>query len=44
MGWHTDNQRLDRVHSNGPLDLQSGGLAVSESMLHMTIRKLTISA
>ena len=40
MGWHPDNQRLDRVRSNGPIDLQSGGLAVSESTLQMTIRSL----
>ena len=44
MGWHSNNQRLNRVHSNGPIDLQSGGLAVSGSMLQMTIRKLTSSA
>ena len=42
MGWHPDNQRLHRVHSNGPIDLQSGGLAVSESMLQMTIRSLRV--
>ena len=44
MGWHPNNQRLDRVHPHGPIDLQSGGLAVSEPMLQMTIRKLTSSA
>ena len=32
MGWHPINQRLDRVYPDGPIDLQSGGLAVSESV------------
>ena len=40
MGWHPDNQTLDRVRPNGPIDLQSDGLAVSESTLHMTIQSL----
>ena len=44
MGWYPNNQRLDRVHSNGPIDLQSGGLAVSEPMLQLTIPKLTSPA
>lgn len=32
MGWHPVNQRLDRVYPDGPVDLQSGGLAVSGSV------------
>ena len=44
MGWHPNNQRLDRVHSNGPVDLQSGGLTVSEPMLQMAFWRLTSSA
>ena len=41
MGWHSLNQRLDRVNSNGPADLQPGGLAVSALLQLMVNRKLT---
>ena len=41
MGRHPVNQRLDRVHSNGSLDLQSGRLAVSATLLHIATQKLT---
>ena len=41
MGWHSVNQRLDRVHSNGLVDLQSGRVAVSAPFAHMATLKLT---
>ena len=41
MGWHPVNQRVHRVHTNGPVDLQSGGLAVSEALPHMAAPTLT---
>ena len=42
MGWHSVDQRLDRVHSNGFVDLQSGGVAVSAPFAHIaTLKKLT---
>lgn len=43
MGWHSINQRLNRVHSNGLVDLQSGGVAVSAPFAHMATLKLTSS-
>ena len=44
MGWHPVNQRLHRVYPDGPADLQSGGLAVSESASQMATQKLTSPA
>lgn len=35
MGGHPINQRFHRVNSNGSVDLQSGGLAVSAPLLEM---------
>ena len=40
MGRHPVNQRLDRVNTNGSLDLQSGGLAVSATLLYIATQKL----
>lgn len=44
MGWHPVNQRLDRVYPDGSIDLQSGGLTVSESVSQMATQKLTSPA
>lgn len=42
MGRHSVNQRFHRINSNGALDLQFGGLAVSARVSpNMVTQKLT---